>query len=76
MTSGEAGLPSEASERDRSLQGQAEQSSQALARLRWQWTLSDDPADRGGEDKASFRSYGRAVGVGEALIRRYANAWG
>ena len=63
------------SERDRSLQGEAEKSSQALARLRWQWTLSDDPADRGGADKVSFRSYGRAVGVGESLIRRYANAW-
>ena len=75
MAGGDAVLPSEVSERDRSLQGEAEQSSQALARLRWQWTLSDDPADRGGADKVSFRSYGRAVGVGESLIRRYANAW-
>ena len=75
MAGGDAVLPSEVSEWDRSLQGEAEKSSQALARLRWQWTLSDDPADRGGADKVSFRSYGRAVGVGESLIRRYANAW-
>lgn len=46
MAGGDAVLPSEVSERDRSLQGEAEQSSQALAWLRWQWTLSDDTRPR------------------------------
>ena len=63
-------LPKEIIEEDRYLDESASIAGQALASLRWHWTLDETNTDR-----VSFRAYARAVGVAFATVRNMATGY-
>ena len=63
-------LPQNVIDEDRRLNGQIESSSEALAQLRWHWTLNEDNPDR-----VPMREYARLVGSTYSSIARYARGY-
>lgn len=62
-----AQLPAEVIREDRDLEQSMESASEALAHLRWHWTL-----DESNPERVSLRAYGRAVGRHHATVRSFA----
>lgn len=63
-------VPQEVIEQDHEIEGAASAASEALARLRWHWTL-----DVSNPDRVSIREYARSVGRASSLIHGYANGY-
>lgn len=63
-------LPANVVEMDRTLEGRTEKASEALAKLRWHWTL-----DEGNSERVSQATYAKAVGRGRSVIAHYANGY-
>jgi len=63
-------IPESVIKQDHELDTRADRASEALAKLRWHWTI-----DQSNSDRVSKRAYARAVGRSEAVIRHYANGY-
>jgi len=63
-------LPIEVVETDRRLETEAERASDALAGLRWHWTL-----DEANLKRVSFSAYARAISRDESTVRTMASAY-
>lgn len=63
-------LPKGVVEQDQELEGRVQSASEALAELRWQWTLNEENSER-----VSFAQYARDVGGHKDTIRTYARGY-
>jgi hypothetical protein len=63
-------LPESVVRADRELEASVEEASEALAKLRWQWTL-----DESNPERISFSAYSRQVKRHHSLITRYARGY-